>query len=83
MCIRDRDSHILWEYEGSELAIDASEGALRREDKQGQTTIQMPERRKRLFREIGICLLYTSPRQLVLGPRQSCDDPINLHHAVL
>ena len=41
-------SRILWEYEGSELAIDASEGAL----KTSATTL--PERRKRLFRELGI-----------------------------
>lgn len=46
-------SRILWEYEGSELAIDASEGALRTEDVGGKT-IKVPERRKRLFRELGI-----------------------------
>ena len=40
-------SRILWEYEGSELAVDASEGAIRPDCK-------LPERRKRLFRELGI-----------------------------
>lgn len=50
-------SRILWEYEGSELAIDATEDALKTND----TTL--PERRKRLFRGLGIeqgagCDLY-------------------------
>ncbi len=45
-------SRILWEYEGSELAIDASEGALRTSQDNGRST--MPQRRKRLFRELGI-----------------------------
>ena len=45
-------SRILWEYEGSELAIDASEGALRTSTDGKQTKV--PERRKRLFRELGI-----------------------------
>lgn len=39
-------SRILWEYEGGELAIDASMGAI--------TGSKLPERRKRLFRELGI-----------------------------
>lgn len=39
-------SRILWEYEGSELAIDATEGALK--------SNKLPERRKRLFRELDI-----------------------------
>lgn len=39
-------SRILWEYEGSELAIDATEGAL--------NSNKLPERRKRLFRELDI-----------------------------
>ncbi len=53
--IREADrqySRILWEFEGSELAIDASVGAL-----PPQATGQggkLPERRKRLFRELGI-----------------------------
>lgn len=37
-------SRILWEYEGSELAVHASEGALR--------ASTMPKRRQRLFREL-------------------------------
>lgn len=44
-------SRILWEYEGSELAIDASEGALKPD---GKPPVKLPERRKRLFRELGI-----------------------------
>ena len=43
-------SRILWEYEGSELAIDASEGALKPAGKPSM----LPERRKRLFRELGV-----------------------------
>lgn len=39
-------SRILWEYEGGELAIDASMGAIKGS--------KLPERRKRLFRELGI-----------------------------
>ena len=46
-------SRILWEYEGSELAIDASEGALKTTGHDGKTA-KVPERRKRLFRELGI-----------------------------
>ena len=46
-------SRILWEYEGSELAIDASEGAIKSEGLDGKP-IKVPERRKRLFRELGI-----------------------------
>ncbi len=51
--IREADrqySRILWEYEGSELAVDASEGALElRGDQTG-----MPRRRRRLFRQLNI-----------------------------
>ncbi len=41
-------SRILWEFEGSELAVDASVGALKAD------AGKLPERRKRLFRELGI-----------------------------
>ena len=47
-------SRILWEYEGSELAIDTSQGALITERKEGRVETYMPERRKRLFRETGL-----------------------------
>lgn len=43
-------SRILWEFEGTELAIDASEGAL----KTANGVTKQPTRRKRLFRELGI-----------------------------
>ena len=46
-------SRILWEYEGSELAIDASEGALKTTGLDGKPN-KVPERRKRLFRELGL-----------------------------
>jgi len=46
-------SRILWEYEGSELAIDASEGALKANGPDGKPA-KVPERRKRLFRELGL-----------------------------
>ena len=46
-------SRILWEYEGSELAIDASYGALRAKDEHGKD-IRLPERQKRLFRQLAI-----------------------------
>lgn len=46
-------SRILWEYEGSELAIDASEGALKTTGPDGKSA-KAPERRKRLFRELGL-----------------------------
>ncbi|MEG2678341.1 MAG: phage capsid protein [Oscillospiraceae bacterium] len=46
-------SRILWEYEGSELAVDASEGALKTSNIEGKPA-KVPERRKRLFRELGI-----------------------------
>ena len=46
-------SRILWEYEGSELAIDASEGALKTTGPDGKPN-KVPERRKRLFRELGL-----------------------------
>jgi A118 family predicted phage portal protein len=44
-------SRILWEYEGSELAIDASVDVLR-EDDQGR--VRMPQRCKRLFRKVDV-----------------------------
>lgn len=44
-------SRILWEYEGSELAIDASTGVLNK-DEDGKW--HMPKRKRRLFRELGI-----------------------------
>lgn len=46
-------SRILWEYEGSELAIDATMDALRNVGQDGKL-INMPERRKRLFRGLNI-----------------------------
>lgn len=46
-------SRILWEYEGSELAIDASDGALQVSNLDGELT-KVPARRKRLFRELGL-----------------------------
>lgn len=46
-------SRILWEYEGSELAIDTSEIALRTETMDGKS-INLPARRKRLFRGLDI-----------------------------
>lgn len=45
-------SRILWEYEGSELAVDATQGALRLVN--GGPA--MPERRRRLFRELSLDL---------------------------
>ena len=45
-------SRILWEYEGSELAIDATMGALQT-DATGKPTI-LPKREKRLFREVNL-----------------------------
>lgn len=47
-------SRILWEYEGSELAIDASQGAVKLDKSKGKPVVAMPERKKRLFRELGI-----------------------------
>ena len=44
-------SRILWEYEGTELAVDASAGALKKDEK-GQWN--MPKRKRRLFRELNI-----------------------------
>ncbi len=44
-------SRTLWEYEGSELAVDASQGALT-VNKQGKPVL--PHGKKRLFRELGI-----------------------------
>lgn len=46
-------SRILWEYEGSELAIDASVGALKRTGPDGKPAA-LPQRNKRLFRELTI-----------------------------
>lgn len=43
-------SRILWEYEGTELAIDATNGALKKQD--GKWLL--PERKRRLFRELNI-----------------------------
>lgn len=45
-------SRILWEYEGSELAIDASEGALHPDKTPDGAS--MPKRNKRLFRKLRI-----------------------------
>ena len=48
-------SRIIWEYEGSELAIDASQGVLSLEEPvTGGAKYKMPTRKKRLFRELGI-----------------------------
>lgn len=52
--IREADkqySRILWEYEGGELAIDASEGALK-VTKDGKS--KLPRNRDRLFRELAL-----------------------------
>lgn len=46
-------SRILWEYEGSELAVDAGIGALQNFDADGKP-VKMPERNKRLFRQLPI-----------------------------
>lgn len=46
-------SRILWEFEGSELAVDASVGALQRTGPDGQPA-KLPARQKRLFRELAI-----------------------------
>lgn len=46
-------SRILWEYEGSELAVDASYGALRTPSENG-STLRLPERQKRLFRQLAL-----------------------------
>lgn len=46
-------SRILWEYEGSELAIDASYGALRTPSENG-SPMRLPERQKRLFRQLAL-----------------------------
>ena len=54
--IREADrqySRILWEYEGSELAIDASQGALQVSGPDGRPAT-LPPRSKRLFRELAI-----------------------------
>ena len=46
-------SRILWEYEGSELAVDASVGALKRTGPDGKP-VKLPARQNRLFRELAI-----------------------------
>ena len=46
-------NRILWEYEGSELAVDASVGALPRTGPDGKPA-KLPKRQKRLFRELAI-----------------------------
>ena len=46
-------SRILWEYEGSELAVDASQGALQVSGSNGRPPA-LPPRSKRLFRELAI-----------------------------
>ena len=54
--IREADvqySRILWEYEGSELAVDASVGALKRTGPDGKP-VKLPARQNRLFRELAI-----------------------------
>lgn len=54
--IREADrqySRILWEYEGSELAIDASQGALPVKGPDGRAPA-LPPRSRRLFRELAI-----------------------------
>lgn len=51
--IEDADemySRILWEYEGSELAIDADESALRVSGNQ----MELPKKEQRLFRRVGL-----------------------------
>lgn len=45
-------SRILWEYEGSELAVDASVGALQMDSGTGR--FGMPRHRDRLFRELAV-----------------------------
>lgn len=45
-------SRILWEYEGSELAVDASVGALQVDGPGGG--FSLPQRRSRLFRELAV-----------------------------
>jgi A118 family predicted phage portal protein len=54
--IRDADeqyTRILWEYEGSELAVDASVGALKRTGPDGKPAT-LPKHQQRLFRELAI-----------------------------
>lgn len=54
--IREADrqySRILWEYEGSELAVDASQGALKVAGPDGKIPV-LPPRSKRLFRELAV-----------------------------
>lgn len=46
-------SRILWEFEGSELAVDAAVGALQRTGPDGRPAT-LPQRQKRLFRELAI-----------------------------
>lgn len=54
--IRDADeqyARILWEYKGSELAVDASVGALKRTGPDGKPAT-LPKHQQRLFRELAI-----------------------------
>ena len=54
--IKDADrqyGRILWEFEGSELAVDASQGALDVSDRDGKP-VKLPHRNKRLFRQLAI-----------------------------
>lgn len=44
----------LWEYEGGELAVDASVGALRTVGADGRPLLDMPHGRERLFRELNL-----------------------------
>ncbi|MBR2717137.1 MAG: phage capsid protein [Oscillospiraceae bacterium] len=53
--IREADaqySRILWEYEGSELAVDASYGALKVPNDADGKRARMPRRKQRLFRQL-------------------------------
>lgn len=53
ICQADKQySRILWEYEGTELAIDASYGALKVQE-EGRKA-RLPERKQRLFRELSL-----------------------------
>ncbi|MFQ8995654.1 MAG: hypothetical protein ACLR6L_06035 [Agathobaculum sp.] len=68
--IREADrqySRILWEYEGSELAIDASQGALQVSGPNGKPPV-LPPRSKRLFRELAIDLGQSGDLYKVFNP---------------
>lgn len=48
-------SRLLWEFEGSELAVDVDPTALRvKKDKNGKTTTEMPHLNERLFRGVDL-----------------------------